>query len=117
MTKQIGRAGAAVSSCRRAALGLVLVGTVIATPALADRIDGEWCDGSRHFIINGPTIVTPGGSSIQGQYGRHDFKYTIPESEPGAGGTVDMRLINDDNVNVNYGSEPPKVWRRCKVTS
>lgn len=88
-----------------------------APPALADRIDGEWCDGSRHFVINGPSIVTPGGNNITGSYGRHDFSYTIPSSEPGAGGKVEMRLINDENANVTYGSEPPKVWRRCKVTS
>ena len=94
-----------------------LGGIVVATPARADRIDGEWCDGARHFVINGPSIVTPGGNRIEGSYGRHDFSYTIPASEPGAGGKVEMRLINDDNANVVYGAEPAKVWRRCKVTS
>ena len=86
-------------------------------PALADRIDGDWCDGARSVTINGPSIRTPGNNTIAGDYGRHDFRYTIPAGESGAGATVDMRLLNEENVTVRYGGEEPKVWRRCKVTS
>jgi hypothetical protein len=94
--------------------GLVIA---CAAPAFADRIDGDWCDGARSFTINGPSIRTPGGNNIQGDYGRHDFRYTVPAGEGGAGATVDMRLLNEENVTVRYGNEEPRVWRRCKVTS
>jgi hypothetical protein len=88
-----------------------------ASPAFADRIDGDWCDGARSVTIQGPTIRTPGNNTIQGNYGRHDFTYTIPAGEPGAGGAVDLRLMNEENATVTYGSEQAKVWRRCRVTS
>ena len=55
-------------------------------PALADRIDGNWCftDG-RHMSIEGPSIITPGGTRMQGRYNRHGFEYTVPAGEADAG--------------------------------
>ena len=87
------------------------------TAALADRIDGDWCNALRHFTIAGPTIVTPGGNRIQGQYDRHGFSYVVPANESGAGSEVVMRLINDENAQVRFGNGEPETWRRCKVTS
>jgi hypothetical protein len=107
-------------NCRRilpAALWAIGLVGVSLTPAFADRIDGEWCDGSRSVKIDGPRIVTPGGNAVSGSYGRHDFAYVIPNGEPGAGSKVDLRLMDEEHVQVSYASEPPKVWRRCKVTS
>lgn len=86
-------------------------------PALADRIDGDWCNSGRSLTINGPSIVTPGGNKIAGDYGRHDFRYTVPAGETGSGAQVAMTLVNDDNVEVRFGSEAPQLWRRCRVTS
>ena len=87
--------------------------------ALADVIDGDWCQADgRHLSIDGPTITTPGGHTLQGNYGRHSFSYTVPDSEPSAGTTVTMRLLNETTVNLWAGSasaDPAaaEVWKRC----
>ena len=53
--------------------------------ARADAIDGMWCKGSRSMQIDGPAIVTPGGTSMTGDYARHGFRYVVPADEEGAG--------------------------------
>ena len=94
---------------------------VLALPvaARADRIDGHWCavDG-RLLTIDGPSIVTPGGNRIPGDYGRHTFIYIIPAGEPGAGGDVQMRQLNDETIHILWpGAADVEVWNRCDVTS
>jgi hypothetical protein len=76
-----------------------LVLTVLAGPAFADAIDGNWChsDG-RRFTIRGPEIVTPGGKHMEGNYSRHSFAYTAPAPEPGAGQNILMTLANENTV-------------------
>lgn len=94
-----------------------------ATSALADRIDGEWCRESRHFTIEGPNIVTWGGTRMTGDYDRHGFRYTVPANEPEAGTQVEMVLRGEELVDVfrrvDGSSAPPapESWRRCRVTS
>ncbi len=97
---------------------LFLAGTFAAS---ADVIDGHWChpDGKR-ISIQGPAVVTPNGSHIQGEYSRHFFSYVTPPAEPGAGQTVSMALINEDTVHLRVGSTPTyssdgpmQVWHRC----
>jgi len=94
-----------------AALAFVL----IAAPAFADAIDGDWChtkDG-RRFMIRGPEIVTPGGKKMQGDYGRHSFSYVVPAPEPGAGETVFMALVNEQHLNLRLGANgATEVWIR-----
>ncbi len=102
--------------CWQAALAVALLLLAAAT-ARADAIDGQWCDGSKHFKIDGPNIVTPGGNVITGNYGRHDFSYVVPDGEVGAGENVDMQLLDEEHVRVSFGTSAPKIWRRCKVTS
>ncbi len=89
---------------------------LIAGPALADRIDGDWChrtDG-RRFSISGPEIVTPGGKKMQGGYSRHAFSYVVPAPEPGGGGTVFMTLMDENTVNLRVGVEGEmETWLRC----
>lgn len=93
---------------------------VPATRAMADVIDGDWCfaDG-RRFEIRGPDIVTPAGSRTTGDYSRHHFSYVVPKSDPDAGKTVDMRLMNENTVFLWLGGQtseteaPPQVWHRC----
>ncbi|MEK9645629.1 MAG: hypothetical protein VW547_08795 [Alphaproteobacteria bacterium] len=91
-----------------------------AVPAAADAIDGNWCNGAKRLEIAGPTIVTPGGNRIQGDYGRHDFSYIVPGGEENAGKRVDMDLWGDDDMQLwpNGRTPDPKaggaqMWKRC----
>jgi len=88
---------------------------VMATPALADAIDGHWChNDGRRFSIRGPEIVTPGGKQIEGNYSRHFFSYTVPSPEPGAGQVVEMSLLNENTVHLRLGEDgTPETWVRC----
>jgi hypothetical protein len=96
------------------AFGLLM----LAGPAFADAIDGNWChtDG-RRFTIHGPEIVTPAGTRMQGDYNRHGFSYMPAAPEPGAGQTVFMTLANENTVYLRHGeavsAAPPEVWVRC----
>jgi hypothetical protein len=89
---------------------------LFACPALADAIDGNWChqDG-RRFSIRGPEIVTPGGKTMQGNYSRHYYSYVPPPPERGAGQPINMTLMNENTVHLQYGetSGPAEVWLRC----
>jgi hypothetical protein len=93
---------------------------LLADDALADVIDGIWCQADgRTLSINGPTIVTPGGHTLLGEYGRHFFSYAVPESEPNAGTTVVMQLVNETTVylwtdGLNVDPRDAEVWRRCQ---
>jgi hypothetical protein len=92
----------------------------LASPARADVIDGDWChDDGRRFSIHGPTIVTPGGATIQGDYTRHSFQYTAPLSEAGGGQPISMTLRSETRVDVRAGgpSEIIQVWHRCPATT
>ena len=97
-----------------AMLGLML----LATPALADAIDGDWCHqaSGRRISIRGPQVVTPGGKQMQGDYSRHWFNYVVPTPEPGAGKTVFMQLLDEDTVHLRVGdanAASPETWIRC----
>jgi hypothetical protein len=92
-----------------------------ASPAFADVIDGHWCypDG-RRISIQGPSVVTPTGSHIQGDYSRHFFSYVAPPTDPDAGQTVSMVLVNEETVHLRIGPAPSysfdgpmQVWHRC----
>ncbi len=100
-----------------AAFGLML----IATPALADAIDGDWChsDG-RRFSIRGPAIVTPGGKQMDGDYSRHAFNYVVPAPEQGAGQTIFMTLLDENHVHLRRGealAANPETWVRCSPST
>jgi hypothetical protein len=88
---------------------------VIASPAFADAIDGNWChtDG-RRFTIRGPEIVTPAGTRMEGNYSRHWFTYTAPPPEPGAGQTIFMALADENTVYLRRGEQTaaPETWVR-----
>ena len=91
---------------------------LLAGPAFADAIDGNWChtDG-RRFSIRGPEIVTPGGKQMEGNYSRHAFSYAVPTPEPRAGETIFMTLLNENTVQLMHGNaaaaQPREVWIRC----
>lgn len=92
---------------------------LFATPVFADAIDGDWCAPSdgRHIRISGPGITTPTGQVTTGDYSRHAFSYIVPEGDPGAGGTVNMRLLNDEDLSVSEAGDPPVIWHRCEVNA
>ena len=100
---------------------LIIAATVlcVASPAFADRIDGEWCHASQSLQIEGPSIRTPGGSQIQGDYSRHGFAYVVPVPEPDAGTEIIMHLNNEEQMTLTRkkSEKPDETWRRCKVTS
>src|SRR3954451_20725547 len=106
-------------------LGLVgvlyVLAVATAAPACADAIDGHWCftDGKR-ISIQGPAIVTPAGSRMQGDYARHSFSYVVPPADPGAGQVASLVLLNEDTMRVSLGAAPSwshdgpgEVWHRC----
>jgi len=91
----------------------------LASPARADAIDGDWCSTTEvaHFTIAGPSIVTPAGTQTTGDYSRHAFSYVVPANDPGAGKTIVMRLLNEEEVLVGVEGGDPVLWRRCEVIS
>jgi hypothetical protein len=99
---------------RVAALG-AMGATLLAGPALADAIDGDWCSEDRRRIsIAGPEIVTPGGAKMRGDYDRHGFVYVVPAQEAGAGTRVIMRLLSEYRVQIKFGEgAEPQIWQRC----
>ncbi len=101
---------------RAAALsGMAYLG--LASGALADAIDGDWCfaDG-RHFSIRGQRITTPAGTTTEGDYSRHAFRYVIPDADPGAGTTVTMQLLDELTVRLQPRADAaPELWQRCEL--
>ena len=92
------------------AAGLIL----LSGAAFADSIDGSWCRTGARVVISGPTIVTPGGAKLSGQYDRHGFTYVVPAGEPGAGSTVEMRLLGEYDMQSRSSAQGPvQDWRRC----
>ena len=105
------------------AIGLLIASFAVAAamqvgPARADAIDGNWCSAEgKHISIDGPRIVTPGGTKMKGDYDRHGFRYVVPAREKPAGARVEMRQIDEDSIYVTIGKGPTKIWRRCKTVS
>jgi hypothetical protein len=94
----------------------VLAAGMLAAPhgARADSIDGAWChEKGRRMVISGPSITTPAGTKAEGDYGRHDFAYTVPSGDPGAGTRIRMVLMGEYRVRVQEGDGTPEVWERC----
>lgn len=106
----------------RIRIAAALAATVIllpAAPARADRIDGNWCYKSRHMTIDGPNIVTPGGTKMQGLYDRHGFEYTVPAGEADAGADVGMIQFDENTIQVTTsgnGRSRTEIWNRCDLT-
>jgi hypothetical protein len=104
---------------RAARLAIAL--SLFASPALADRIDGDWCNAKdERLTIVGPQITLPSGKSLSGQYRRHEFAYQTPAGEPDAGQSIFMQQFNDENMSsfVMKDNQPnsPVPWTRCPIT-
>ena len=100
-------------------LALPALALCLASPALADAIDGHWCSAEgRHIQIKGPDITTPAGVKMTGDYTRHTFAFVAPAAEPEAGKLVNMRLMGETRVSVQVdGGAAPAVWKRCEDVS
>jgi hypothetical protein len=103
--------------CVPSRLLMSVAGLLAVSPALADRIDGEWCHSTGSLVIEGPKIRTPGGSNIEGRYSHHNFSYKVPASEPDAGNDIDMRQLSEETMMLTRKGKPEETWKRCKVTS
>lgn len=102
------------------ALAAAAAAGLIATPARADSIDGDWCAGASHMFIEGTKITTPGRKVVQGDYFRYRFNYVAPEGEPGAGGEIRLVMIRGQEiVHLTRAGQTgdPEIWRRCKPIS
>ena len=99
----------------RATACLLATLPLFAHPARADAIDGTWClEPDQRLSIDGPAIVTPGGSAIRGDYNRHFFSYTAPPGEPQAGATIQMRLLNEQTMQRRTAPDGQvETWHRC----
>jgi hypothetical protein len=99
-----------------------LFAATLICPAAADAIDGDWCgpEGKR-LNIKGPEIITPGGITMQGEYGRHEFIYVAPKEDKDAGKQVFLRLISEEEMNFYHVTgeslSAPELWKRCQITS
>lgn len=97
---------------------LALPLTLLATAALADKIDGSWCAGERHLSIEGSRIVTPAGARLDGLYFRHSFSYIAPPGEAESGAVVQLRLLDEDTMDFRAGADgTPAIWKRCTPIS
>jgi hypothetical protein len=100
----------------RSVAGLAALTLVAASGvARADVIDGAWCHAAtERLTIDGPAIVTPAGNAIRGNYSRHYFSYVVPRGEAGAGTTVEMRLLNEQTMQLRTAPDAPvQTWHRC----
>jgi hypothetical protein len=101
--------------CKAAVVAAAFI--LLPAAARADAIDGYWCraDGKR-MQIQGPAIVTPGGTQTRGDYTRHFFSYVIPAGEPGAGNKVSITLLGETLAHAREGDTAPvQEWRRCQA--
>ena len=91
------------------------IGALVATPALADSIDGEWCapEGGKSLSIQGSTIRTPGGQTVTGDYRRYSFTYVAPAGDWQAGQTIDMQFLRRQGVRVKIGGGGESTWIPC----
>ena len=101
---------------------LAALSLIFATPAWADRIDGDWCAKDGHQLsIMGSAIITPGGANIRGDYGRHDFAYVAPAGDKDSGTQIFLRLQGETAMNFYRLKDgqlgEPELWRRCDVRS
>ncbi|MFZ1773578.1 MAG: hypothetical protein WAT78_06425 [Rhizobiaceae bacterium] len=103
-------------------LRLAILAVFAATPVLADRIDGDWCnEAGRHVRIDGPEIELPSGAMHKGDYDRHAFRYIAPPGDPDAGTQIRMMVQSDEEMLLFRGDKADfanaEQWRRCEATS
>lgn len=91
--------------------------------ALADQIDGNWCSPTgKTLSVDGPQVVTPGGSSVTANYDRHHVDFIIPKGEARAGERFVADQLGDEEIKVTIAGSAgakiakPEIWTPCKPT-
>ncbi|GAB4350527.1 MAG: hypothetical protein Kow0026_06770 [Oricola sp.] len=93
--------------------------SLLTGPARADAIDGTWCAGDgRSMTIDGPTIHTPTGDTLTGEYSRHAFRYLGAPGGAEEAYDVRMRLWSEDELRIDRLvdgiAQPQETWHRCE---
>ena len=107
-----------MKAIRTGMLGAALL-LIPSDAVLADQIDGNWCHTSgKRLSIEGPRIVTPGGTKMTGDYDRHGFSYIVPPGEAGAGKNMVTSQQDDETMHMAEGElrarpEIAETWHRC----
>ena len=100
---------------------LIVIFLLLPTAAFADKIDGSWCAAAARIDINGPHISLGGKLAFDGQYSRHEFRYTVPAGEEHAGDQIYLRLRGEEDMTSftikDGNAADPIDWKRCKETS
>ncbi len=102
----------------RSLLTIISLFLMSTSAAFADSLDGDWCnpiDGK--LTVDGSTIITPGGKSVTGNYGRHRFDYTAPDGDWQAGQSIVIQQFSEQLMELSVGGQPGQKWRPCQVVS
>jgi hypothetical protein len=89
------------------ALAFPLTALLLAAPgsAMADVIDGDWCFARAAVRDPRAEYRDPAGSGTTGDYSATISAMSCPESDPDAGKTIDMRLMNENAVFLWLGGQ------------
>ncbi len=90
----------------------------VPTGALADSLDGDWCnpvDGK--LTIDGSQITTPAGNRVTGNYGRHRFEYTAPAGGWNGGKSIVIQQFNEQLMELSVERAAGRQWRPCQIVS
>ena len=104
---------------RKRGLCAVLALVLVATPAWADQIIGEWCPpgGSVSLIVKNYDDVSFAGQAVEARVGRHHVDFVIPAGTADAGMRFDANQLNDEQLRVTIGEKAPEIWTPCKPVS
>ena len=106
---------------RKIFLVMAAISLGAASAALADAIDGDWCNGAANLQIRGSAIRTPAGKDLTGDYSRHAFHYLAPAGEKDAGADVLMHLMSEETMllvrRIGGSDSPVETWKRCQPVS
>lgn len=92
----------------------ILTITLFTKPSTADSIDGRWCHKSSQVTIEGPTIITPSGKKVTGEFDRHEFNYKIPAGDQHAGEDGKFEVQHDTLAHfTRSGSSQFEEWEPC----
>lgn len=92
---------------------------LLASPAAADAIPGDWCPpgGGRILQIKTSGHVTFAGKIVAANVDRHHTDFVIPKGEPDAGSRFSADQLNDVQIRVTINGKKPEIWTPCEPVS